>query len=425
MIVLENDPRHEQYQGAMMDFLNKYGLDAAAILGMARRSEAVHYQAGETVLEQGQFNKYIYFLVEGDLRIRLEGDGEARILGERTPVTLLGEISYFNGTPATVTVDVTAAAPAVLMRLSYDRFGEMLAMHPAIRNTLVRIGELRMISQYDGFIRYHLFMNMIGWKRDRFAVNRALFPALESAVRGVLMPRVNPQDRILEVGDGPGIVSELLAEIKPDLLPHLFLQATYLEEAITNPFHPRASDLSRAAYLREKFHHIVALQVFNTVPPHRLAEQFDLARRMLHPGGRLLIVKLRLLNIDRATGGADSRMLYQDLEELMERVWPTVLKDRPLIQVTFTDADLDPLMEWNPGFCRKVDSGEIALPKGIKTAERAMLSVVLRQAKGQLFNPDEVHFHWLAWNAAHYDFTLEDSAQQPEIGYFHLLLKLS
>ncbi len=424
MRVLVNDSDETQFQRAMMEFLNTYGLDAAAILGMTRRSEPVHYDSGEAILNQGRIEGYIYFLIRGNIQIRVDTNGEQRIVGERAPVTVLGEISYFNGTPATATVEVTRAGPAVAMRVSYAHFTEVVDQFPAVRATLARIGEMRVISQFNGFIRYTYFMDMIGWKHDRFAVNRALYPTLELTVRNVLLPRVESGHRVLEVGDGPGVVCELVHELRKEQVENLCIQATHLEEAITNPFVAQPSDLSRAAYLREQFDHIVALQVFNIVPPSRIAEQFELAKRLLHLGGRLLIVKLRVLNIHYTTGTADTRLLYQDLEELMERVWPDVMGGGPLIQVTFVDADLDPMMEWNPLFCQRVLSGDITVPNGLQSAERAMLSVILKQAHHGLFNPDEVHFHWLAWNAARHGFRLEHSEQQPELGYFHLLLQL-
>jgi hypothetical protein len=212
--------------------------------------------------------------------------------------------------------------------------------------------------------------------------------------------------------------------LRPDLLPSLHLQATYLEEAIASPFVPRPSDLTRATYLRERFHFIVALQVFNTVPPNRITEQLQIARRLLLRDGRLLVLKLRVLSLQYPSGSADSSLLYRDLEDLMARVWPAIAVTGPLVQITFLDADLDPTMEWNPEFRVKVAAGEVELPKGLDSAERAMLSIIIRQARLRQFNPDEVQFHWLAWNAAKHGFRLEHSQQLPETGYFHMLLQL-
>jgi CRP-like cAMP-binding protein len=423
MQVLHVDPREAQYRQELMEFLNKFGLDAAAILSMARRAELVRYDPAEPILRQGQHDRFIYFLIEGNIRIHLHQDGEMRMLGERGPVTLLGEISYFNGTPATATVEPMEESAATLLRVAYPVFTEIIEEHPGVRTTLARIGDLRVISGYNGFTSYQFFMEQIGRKRDRFAVNRMLFPTLERIVRQVLLPRVEDHHRVLEVGDGPGIVSELVGEVRPALLPRLFLQATHLEEAITEPFVPQNSDLSRARYLRERFHHIIALQVFNVSPPDRIEEQFKMARKLLLPDGLLLIVKLNLLNLHYSTGTGDTRLLYQDLEDLMERAWPGMVDWRPLIQVTFLDADLDPLMEWNPVFCKAAKN--LTIPRGLSQAERGMLKVVLDQARLNLFSPDEVHFYWLSWIANGQGFEMEAMEQEPEISFFYQLLRIT
>ncbi len=421
MQVLQADQKEAQYRQELMQFLNKFGLDAAAILSMSRRSELVRYDPGEAILRQGQHDQFVYFLIEGNIRIHIVLEGENRVLGERSPVTLLGEISFFNGTPATATVESMENAPAVLLRVSYADFTEIVKEHPAVRATLARIGDLRIISGYNGFSAFSFFMDQIGRKRDRFTVNRALFPALERTIRRVLMPRVEEHHRVLEVGDGPGIVCELMEETRPALKPHLFIQATHLEEAITQPFVPQISDLTRARYLRERFHHIVALQVFNVSPPDRIEEQFKLAHRLLMPGGDLLIIKLNLLNLNYSTDTADTRLLYQDLEDLLERAWPGRLEWRPLIQVSFIDADLDPAMEWNPAFCQAAQ--ELEIPEGLSAAEHAMLELVLPQARRNVFNPDEVHLHWLAWIASGQGFSMVSMEQEPDISFFYQLLQ--
>jgi hypothetical protein len=65
MEVLANDTDEAAYQGAMMAFLSNYGLDAAAILGLARRSEPVRYDPGEAILHQGKIEGFVYFLIKG------------------------------------------------------------------------------------------------------------------------------------------------------------------------------------------------------------------------------------------------------------------------------------------------------------------------------------------------------------------------
>jgi hypothetical protein len=421
MEVLLSDAKDGHYRHELMEFLNRFGLDAAAILGLARVSELVRYGPGEQILKQGNFDHFVYFLIEGNIRIHLEREGESHVLGVRPPVTLLGEISYFNKTPATATVEATEDDPAVLLRVSYPVFADIIREHPGVRTTLARIGDLRVISGYNGYASYQFFTEQIGHKHDRLAVNRAVFPVLERTIRTVLLPRLKAHHRLLEVGDGPGIVSELLAELRPELLPRLFLQATHLEEAITHPFTPQSSDLSRARYLRERFNHIVALQVFNVLPPDRIEEQFKLARKLLLPDGELLIVRLNLLSLRYTSGNADTRLLYQDLEDLLESAWPGRDEWRPLINVSFLDADVDPLMGWNDQFCKAAPNLQVT-PE-VSKAEQAMLNIVLKQARKHTFDPDEVHFHWLHWIATEQGFEMISSEQEPEFSFFYQLLR--
>ena len=49
--------------------------------------------------------------------------------------------------------------------------------------------------------------------------------------------------------------------------------------------------------------------------------------------------------------------------------------------------------------------------------------VLLEQARHRRFNPEAVNFHWLAWHAAHYGLTLEQSHQDPEVGFYYQLYR--
>lgn len=420
---LQNDPAVADYRTALMQFLNEFGLDATAILSMARRTEPVAYEPEEVVLTQGAFDEYVYFLVAGEIVISLTKHERTEVLGERAPVTLLGEISYFNGTPATATVTVKPGAPATFLRLSYDQFSQVIDEFPQIKPTLARIGELRVISQMSGFTSFTRFMEMIGWKRDRLAVNRALMPHLEDTLKLRLLPRLGSEPRVLEVGDGPGIVSEILREHRKDWEDNLYVQATYLEEAILNPLQSFPSDFSRAGYLRERFDGIVTLQVFEHVAPEKIGEQFQQAARLLAEDGVLLLVRLRLVDVTHAAGMQDTSLLFRGLESVVRRIWPDALDDEPLITVSFTDADFDPMMEWNPHFCDYVAAGALEPPASVSGVERVLLEVLLEQARRRTFDPEAVNFQWLVWHASHYGLTLEDAHQNAEVGFYYQLYR--
>lgn len=423
MHLLEDDPAVPGYRNDLMEFLNGFGLDAAAILSTARRTEPVSYEPHEVVIQQGAHDQYLYFLVHGTIAISLEQHGRVEVLGERQAVTLLGEISYFNHTPATATVAVNGNGPASFMRLSYDEFTDVLETYPQMKPTLARIGEMRVISQMDGFISYSRFMDLIGQKRDRLAVNRALFPYLEDTIALRLLPRLEPEARILEVGDGPGIICEVLHEHRPEGEDHLFLQATHLEDAILDPLTSFPSDFSRANYLRERFDAIVALQVFEHVKPSQIAVQFERAARLLHPGALLLVIRLRAVDVMHVSGKQDTSLFFEGLEGLLNRAWPGLLGGTELIHVSFMDADVDPMMEWSPEFCQTVIDRGLEPPANEQGVERLLLDVLLRQARARQFNPEEINFHWLAWHASHHGLTLEESSQNPEVGFYYQLYR--
>jgi CRP-like cAMP-binding protein len=406
-----------------MRFLNEYGLEAPAILSMARRAEPVEYSPDEVILSQGKENEYVYFLIKGHIEISLVSQDRSNVLGEREPVTVLGEISYFNRTPATATVKVSRGVPAVMLRLTYDHFTDVLQTYPSVKPVLARIGEMRVISQNNGFSSYRFFMDMIGWKRDRLAVNQSMLRYLDDTITRVLLPHLGETDRILDVGDGPGVVCEILHDHHPDRLDTLFLQATKLEDAILNPVNPYPSDLKRARYLKERFKAIVALQVFNHVPPDEVGEQFDLAASILEEGGLLLVVRLRVVNISYESGLTETQLLFHDLETLVNQVWPSTIEQQKLVQVTFMDADFDPMMEWNSDFCDRVIGGGLALPDDMKGVERPLLEVLLEQASQRVFDPDGLHFHWLVWQASHHGFTLLSAHQSSEVGFYYQLYR--
>ncbi|MCH8068154.1 MAG: hypothetical protein IID16_02605, partial [Candidatus Marinimicrobia bacterium] len=136
---------------------------------------------------------------------------------------------------------------------------------------------LRIIKQNNGFTDYKFFMDLIGWKRNRFPMDHAVVPILEDVLRREVYPRIESGHEILEVGDGPGAISEMIYNERPDLMDQLYVQAENMEAAIMDPFPPIKSDLSRGKFLNRKFDILIALQVFNVIPADQIAEQFLIA----------------------------------------------------------------------------------------------------------------------------------------------------
>lgn len=419
---LKDSPQIMELRTRLIQFLNGIELNGMAILAIARQAEEYTYAPGELIVKQDQESKFIYFVLTGKVLVQVREKGKAMSMGAREAVTMVGEIAYFNKTPATATVKVGGRKPSVVFRIGYEEFGRILDKFPDVRATLARIGELRVIRHYHGFIAYRRFMDMIGWHKDRFAVNRAFAADLDNAVNLVFKPLLKKNARILEVGDGPGLVCELLYDANSNLLDNLFIQATHLEDAIARPLTPQPSDFLRAHNQEERFDAIVALQVFNVMSRHAVEAQFDIAHNLLKPGGILFAVKSQLLDI-RHDSGTSGNLIFNALEEVVEYTWPGAIGSKNLIETSFQDADLDPIMEWNKAFCEKAMGGALTIPGDAAEENRVMLELLLGQAKLRLFDPEGVHYRWLEWKAGQHGFKVEQGEQSMESAFFYHLLR--
>lgn len=424
MKVLKGGTKAEEYRNGLVQFLSEFGLNGMAILAMVSKSEVYTYAPSELIVEQGMRSRHVFFLVTGSVTIHVKEGGRDVSMGEQTAMTMLGEIAFFNKTPATATARVAGGKPAVVFRLGYGEFREIIDQFPDVQGTLARIGDLRMIRQRNGYIGYRMFMDMIGWRKDRFAVNRAFSEDLENAVKMVFMPRLKKTDKILEVGDGPGLVSEILFDSDPDKLDALHLLVGNLEPSIANPRAALPSDFLRASGIKQKFGAVVALQVFNVASRGAVEGQFRSAHSLLKKGGLLFAVKSQIVDIMHDTG-ASGNLIFNSLEELVEKHWPGAVGSNSLIDTTFVDADLDPIMEWNKSFCKKVAAGELKIPAKADKEEKVLLKLLMDQAKLSLFDPEELHYRWLEWKAGECGFKLLRSQKKPENAFFyHLLQKI-
>jgi hypothetical protein len=366
MKVLQGGKAAEEYRNGLVQFLSEYGLNGMAVLAMVNKSEMFTYAPSELIVEQGKRSKHIFFLVAGSATIHVkEGGGDVRV-GEQPAISMLGEIAFFNKTPATATARIASSKPAVVFRLGYGEFREIIDRFPDVQNTLARIGDLRMLRQRNGYIGYRMFMDMIGWRKDRFAVNRAFSGDLENAVKLVFLPRLKKKAKILEVGDGPGLVSEIVFDADSEKLDALHLLVGNLEESIANPGVALPSNFLRAEGIKQKFGAVVALQVFNVASRGAVEGQFRCAHSLLEKGGLLFAVKSQIVDITHDTGSSGN-LIFNSLEELVQKHWPRAGGSKSIIETTFVDADLDPIMVWNKLFCKKVAAGELKIPaKGTK-----------------------------------------------------------
>jgi len=422
----QENARLPELRTKLIQQLNESQLNGRAIMAFARAVSAVEIDPGQTLIKQHEKDPHIYFLLEGKIEVFLDEDGRERRLGERNAPSMIGEIAYFNKTPASATVKISNDAPGVLLSLSHKDFGDILEEFPDVRQNLARIGEMRIIAQYNGFVEYHMFMEMIGWLRDRFAINRGYAADVEDALKIKLLPLLNGQDKILEVGDGPGVVSELIHENRVDFLDILHLQVNDLQGAIYNPLVAKPSDLEKAFNLKESFQCIISLQVFNNLQTSQLTPQLELCHRLLKPGGYLVMIKASLLDVHYGQGTGDAYLIFGELERLLERTWPDKVSGHTVVETTFDDADLEPIMLWGPEFSKMAKDGQLPIPENVIPEERVVLEELLSQAKRGIFDPDALHFEWLALRANLAGFHLVANRENPENKfYFHIYQRMA
>lgn len=118
--------------------LQRAGIFAAvpghSLVAVARLMEEVRFGDGETVIERGAVEDWLYVVAQGRVRAHV---GE-RVLSERGPGGVVGELALL--APAARSASVTALEPSLLLRLRRKPFDELLDDRPGIARAV--IGEL-------------------------------------------------------------------------------------------------------------------------------------------------------------------------------------------------------------------------------------------------------------------------------------------
>jgi SulP family sulfate permease len=123
-----------------------------ALLQMMSYLERVELQAGQVLINQGERQQKLYMLDAGELSVeyRTEEDRQVR-LETGGPGVIVGELSFYLGTPATATV--IATQPSTAYSLSYEALSRLERENPLAavvihRFILKRVG-LRLLSTLE------------------------------------------------------------------------------------------------------------------------------------------------------------------------------------------------------------------------------------------------------------------------------------
>ena len=128
-------------------------LDAEALEALAWELHLIHARNNDEVARQGSTHPALLFLLDGTFALRLGDEATADQLGYLPPHSIVGEVSFFDGGPATVSVLVCSARASALT-LDLEGFERLGKAHPraaaglcrAVSETLaarLRVSDLR------------------------------------------------------------------------------------------------------------------------------------------------------------------------------------------------------------------------------------------------------------------------------------------
>ena len=100
---------------------------------LLRHAEWCDAPAGTCLVRQGEVVQDIILVVQGEIEVKIDGVGKK----QRGALSLVGEISYLCGEPASATV--TTATPVRYLRWPQSRFRTLLLANPSLHIALQQI----------------------------------------------------------------------------------------------------------------------------------------------------------------------------------------------------------------------------------------------------------------------------------------------
>ena len=102
-----------------------------ALVSVARVLDEVRFDADETVIERGAIEDWLFVIVDGLVRVRLDG----QTIRELGPGDVVGEFAVL--APAPRSSDVLAVQPTLLLRLRRGPFEELLEDQPGLARAVI------------------------------------------------------------------------------------------------------------------------------------------------------------------------------------------------------------------------------------------------------------------------------------------------
>ena len=123
------------------------GLDDDALERVASGTRTRRFRRGEVIFHAGDPGDALFIIVSGEVKIALPSEtGDEAILATLRPGDVFGELALLDGAPRSATASALAATETVV--LPRDRFRELIADEPAVRDALLAslAAELRRLT---------------------------------------------------------------------------------------------------------------------------------------------------------------------------------------------------------------------------------------------------------------------------------------
>jgi CRP-like cAMP-binding protein len=123
------------------------GLDQGALERVAAGTRTRRFRRGEVIFHAGDPGDALFIIVSGEVKIALPSEtGDEAIIASLRPGDVFGELALLDGAARSATASALAVTEAVV--LPRDRFRELVATEPAVRDALLAslAAELRRLT---------------------------------------------------------------------------------------------------------------------------------------------------------------------------------------------------------------------------------------------------------------------------------------
>jgi CRP-like cAMP-binding protein len=107
------------------------GVDHKELEAISQIADEIEAPAGAALIHEGRHEGYFFVIVSGTIRVE-RGERAIKTLGDGD---FLGEIALIDGGPRTATA--TTVTPSRLLRMTHQRFHELLDASPSIRTAVL------------------------------------------------------------------------------------------------------------------------------------------------------------------------------------------------------------------------------------------------------------------------------------------------